>query len=359
METQSVWQVDNKDIDNAFLLVCIIATLNKIISSTGVKEDSETIKVNKNTFITVLNDIAETYHKNFHVVSPRLFDPNQSIELIKSRFSDFVEVTNNVIVIDPGIENFQETFSRLAFSIVSSYIQRLIHHAEQLGQQYKQLGKGEKMEASEQKENNLQNKTEPANELDVRDFSPDSSLPKVENKEKFDDTTQQKKSGDESQPEEEYSQDLITEEPSHTDHDVDVPESTEETSSNPKKTRTLSHAADQQQQKRFQNIAVNLIYNIESHRFSSPFLQPVNTKEEEDYLEVVYEPKDLKSILKAIKLKNDPPEYFLMQDLKRDIMLMLANCIMYNKSDSDLVELTRIMKNDILNTFKVFEDAES
>lgn len=124
-----------------------------------------------------------------------------------------------------------------------------------------------------------------------------------------------------------------------------------------KRSRSLS-VSTPQQHKRFQHIAVNLINNIQAHRFSSPFLQPVNVKEAPDYHEIIYEPKDLKNILKSIKLKNDPPEYQLIKQLKRDILLMLANCIMYNKSDTDLVELTKSMKNDVNNIFKLFEEAE-
>jgi len=124
-----------------------------------------------------------------------------------------------------------------------------------------------------------------------------------------------------------------------------------------KRSRSLS-VSTPQQHKRFQHIAVNLINNIQAHRFSSPFLQPVNSKEAPDYHEVIYEPKDLKNILKSIKLKNDPPEYQLIKQLKRDILLMLANCIMYNKSDTDLVQLTKSMKNDVNNIFKLFEEAE-
>lgn len=360
METQTGQQASNDDVDNAFVLVCIIATFNKIISNSIVKEDLETIKVNKSSFFNALNDIAEKYYKNFRIVEPRPFDPSQSIALIMTKFSDFVEVSDDDIVIDPSLENFQETFSRLAFSIASDYIQKLIYHAEKLGHEYRQLDKGEKMEASEQKEDNVQNNViESTDDLKARDISTDKATAFRESEGKHDNITEQKEDRNESQPVDESNPNLITEEPAHPEHDVSVPESIDEDQSASKKTRSSSQVMDHQQHKRFQNIAVNLISNIESHRFSSPFLQPVNIKEEEDYLDVVYEPKDLKSILKAIKLKNDPPEYFLMQDLKRDIMLMLANCIMYNKSDSDLVELTRIMKNDILNTFKVFEDAES
>lgn len=126
----------------------------------------------------------------------------------------------------------------------------------------------------------------------------------------------------------------------------------------PSKKRLHSPSLSYQQHKRFQSIAINLVNNIQAHRFSSPFLQAVNTKDAPDYHEVIYEPKDLKSIMKALKLKTDSPSYTLIQELKRDILLMLANCIMYNKSDSALVELTKSMKADINNIFKLFEEAK-
>jgi hypothetical protein len=119
-----------------------------------------------------------------------------------------------------------------------------------------------------------------------------------------------------------------------------------------------SSPSSTQLHKRFQHIAVNLVNSIQAHRFSSPFLQPVNPKDAPDYVEVIRQPKDLKTILKSIKLKLDPPEYLLLEQLERDIMLMFANCIMFNKSDTDLVELTKSMKNDVDKIFKLFKEAE-
>lgn len=126
----------------------------------------------------------------------------------------------------------------------------------------------------------------------------------------------------------------------------------------PRTRKRSSSPSSTMQHKRFQHIAINLINSIQAHRFSSPFLQPVNAKDAPEYSKIIYEPKDLKNILKSIKLKRNPPEYQLINQLERDIMLMFANCIMYNKSDTDLVELTKSMKNDVNNIFKLFKDAE-
>ena len=37
---------------------------------------------------------------------------------------------------------------------------------------------------------------------------------------------------------------------------------------------------------------------------------------------------------------------------------MFANCIMYNRSGDDLIELTKIMKEEVSEIFKMFEEAE-
>lgn len=108
--------------------------------------------------------------------------------------------------------------------------------------------------------------------------------------------------------------------------------------------------------KRFQNIAINLVKSIEEHRFSSPFLTPVVA---ENYDEIVKHPKDLKSILRAIKQKEEPAPYATVKELEKDIMLMFANCVMYNKSSTPIVKMAMQMKNDVRNTFKMFEEAES
>lgn len=120
--------------------------------------------------------------------------------------------------------------------------------------------------------------------------------------------------------------------------------------------RSLSPLVTSQKHKRFQNIAINLVKTIEEHRFLSPFLLPVVS---DQYEEVVYDPKDLKSILKAIKQKDEPAAYETVKELERDIMLMFANCVMYNKSNAHLVDMAKQMRDDVRNTFKMFEDAES
>ena len=148
-------------------------------------------------------------------------------------------------------------------------------------------------------------------------------------------------------------------EKSHDDVPSPPPPPSASSSASRKRARSRSPLpVPAQQHKRFQNIAINLLNSIQEHRFSSPFLQPVSVKDAPDYYNVVREPRDLKNIMKAVKSKNEPPLYQSVKELERDIMLMFANCIMYNQSGDDLVELTKTMKQDISEVFKMFEEAE-
>ena len=125
-----------------------------------------------------------------------------------------------------------------------------------------------------------------------------------------------------------------------------------------KRPRSHSPGAPLQHHKKFQSIAISLLNSIQEHRFSSPFLHAVNAKDAPNYYEIIHQPKDLKSILKALKSKADPPVYQLVVELERDIMLMFANCVMYNRLDEDLVGLTRTMKEEVGELFKMFKEAE-
>lgn len=112
------------------------------------------------------------------------------------------------------------------------------------------------------------------------------------------------------------------------------------------------------QYKRFQQVAINLISYIQQHRFSSPFLQPVKRSEASEYNDIVHHPRDLKLMMKAVKLKQHSPVYTLVKQLQRDVMLMFANCIMYNRSDDDLYKLTTSMRQDVNDNMPMFKEAE-
>lgn len=112
------------------------------------------------------------------------------------------------------------------------------------------------------------------------------------------------------------------------------------------------------QYKRFQSIAINLLDTVQYHRFSSFFMNSVSRKEALDYYDLVYVPKDLRTILKLVKSKKKPLIYTLLKELERDIMLMFANCVMYNNFKSDLVHSALIMKQDVTKIFIEFRDAQ-
>lgn len=149
--------------------------------------------------------------------------------------------------------------------------------------------------------------------------------------------------------------------------ETDFTDLEEEGEGAPKRSRTRNQLAQKRsvsplgtqashKHKRFQSIAINLLRSIEGHRFSSPFLLPVTAP---NYSDTVKEATDLKTIMKALKSKQEPPVYETLKELERDIMLMFANCVMFNKSKTPIVDMAREMKSEVSQTFKMFEEAES
>lgn len=212
-----------------------------------------------------------------------------------------------------------------------------------------------------------------AKEADETKLDVITQVDPVKKDEKTEDKSEQEEDADDEQNEEETEkvEEELKKDIEEDEDDEDDEDDDDDKSSRPR-TRNASIALEEPrtrkrsispstgaQHKRFQHIATNLINSIKAHRYSSPFLQPVNSKDAPEYSKVIHEPKDLKNILKSIKLKRNNPEYELLEQLERDIMLMFANCIMFNKSDSDLVELTKSMKNDVNNIFKLFKEAET
>lgn len=123
------------------------------------------------------------------------------------------------------------------------------------------------------------------------------------------------------------------------------------------KTKTDRRELTPAQYKRFQQVSINLIASIQAHRFLSPFLTPVKKAEQAEYRLIVKQPKDLKLLLRLVKQKN-PPVYTLVKQLQKDIMLMFANSVMYNRSDDDSLQLVHTMRQDVNESLPMFEEAE-
>lgn len=84
--------------------------------------------------------------------------------------------------------------------------------------------------------------------------------------------------------------------------------------------------------KRFQNVIGMLHSQISQHRNGNIFHNPIKDSEAPDYREIVKRPMDLKTIKARIKdgvITNS-------LEFQRDVLLMFANAMMYNRPDSDI-----------------------
>lgn len=84
--------------------------------------------------------------------------------------------------------------------------------------------------------------------------------------------------------------------------------------------------------KRFQNVIGMLHSQISQHRNGNIFHNPIKASEAPDYRDIVKRPMDLKTIKARIKdgvISNS-------LEFQRDVYLMFANSMMYNRPDSDI-----------------------
>jgi bromodomain-containing protein 8 len=97
--------------------------------------------------------------------------------------------------------------------------------------------------------------------------------------------------------------------------------------------RERHHLTEEQAaNKRFQNVIGMLHSQISQHRNGNIFHNPIKDSEAPDYRDIVKRPMDLKTIKTRIKdgLISTSLEF------QRDVFLMFANSMMYNKPDSDI-----------------------
>ncbi|KAG6866481.1 hypothetical protein C0991_003999 [Blastosporella zonata] len=84
--------------------------------------------------------------------------------------------------------------------------------------------------------------------------------------------------------------------------------------------------------KRFQAVIGMLHSQISQHRNGNIFHNPIKNSEAPDYHEIVKHPMDLKTI----KMRVKDGSIANSQEYQRDIMLMFANAMMYNRPGSDV-----------------------
>ncbi|SJL02041.1 uncharacterized protein ARMOST_05365 [Armillaria ostoyae] len=106
--------------------------------------------------------------------------------------------------------------------------------------------------------------------------------------------------------------------------------------------------------KRFQNVIGMLHSQISQHRSGNIFHNPIKASEAPDYRDIVKRPVDLKTIKAKIKdgVISNSLEY------QRDIYLMFANAMMYNRPGSDIYSMTEDMMYEsevMINTHRQTE----
>ncbi|KAI0081773.1 Bromodomain-containing protein [Panus rudis PR-1116 ss-1] len=106
--------------------------------------------------------------------------------------------------------------------------------------------------------------------------------------------------------------------------------------------------------KKFQNVIGMLHGTISAHRFGNIFHNPIKKSEAPDYHDIVKRPMDLKTIKSRVKdglISNS-------REFQRDVYLMFANAMMYNRPGSDVYNMAEEMMLESekhINTFRQTE----
>ncbi|KAF9222004.1 Bromodomain-containing protein [Gyrodon lividus] len=106
--------------------------------------------------------------------------------------------------------------------------------------------------------------------------------------------------------------------------------------------------------KRFQTVIGMLHSQISQHRNGNIFHNPIKNSEAPDYHEIIKRPMDLKTIKARVKdgiISNS-------LEFQRDVYLMFANAMMYNRPGSDIYQMAEEMmiESEVhINTFRQTE----
>jgi bromodomain-containing protein 8 len=106
--------------------------------------------------------------------------------------------------------------------------------------------------------------------------------------------------------------------------------------------------------KRFQAV-INLLHSqISQHRNGNIFHNPIKPTEAPDYHDIIKRPMDLKTIKARIK----DGVIRTSRDFQRDVYLMFANAIMYNRPGSDIALMAEEMMLESENHINSFRQTE-
>lgn len=122
----------------------------------------------------------------------------------------------------------------------------------------------------------------------------------------------------------------------------------------PRARRRTDRTEEQVANKRFQNVIGLLHSQISQHRNGNIFHNPIKKSEAPDYLDIVKRPMDLKTIKTRIKdgiITNS-------LEFQRDIYLMFANAMMYNRPGSDIYQMAEDMMLESEQHISAFRQTE-
>ncbi|KAG5356827.1 Bromodomain-containing protein 1 [Yarrowia sp. C11] len=128
--------------------------------------------------------------------------------------------------------------------------------------------------------------------------------------------------------------------------------STTEDSDSRKRSRRNTSAAPSANRK-FQNVAGNLLSNISSNKSASFFTHPVNPNSAPNYYELIFSPTDIRTIKAQVK----DGRISSTSELEREVAKMFANAIMYNPWDSDVNVWAREMQQETDALLTLFRGA--
>ncbi|KAI0284237.1 Bromodomain-containing protein [Russula aff. rugulosa BPL654] len=122
----------------------------------------------------------------------------------------------------------------------------------------------------------------------------------------------------------------------------------------PARRRGRPPTADSQTSKKFQTVITMVHSQISQHRNGNIFHNPIKTSEAPDYYDIVKRPMDLKTIKSHIR----EGQITSSDEFQRDVYLMFANSLMYNRPGSDIFNMAEEMMLESeaqINTFRQTE----
>ncbi|KAI0254673.1 hypothetical protein BJV78DRAFT_1182090 [Lactifluus subvellereus] len=122
----------------------------------------------------------------------------------------------------------------------------------------------------------------------------------------------------------------------------------------PVRRRGRPPAADSQTSKKFQTVIIMVHAQISQHRNGNIFHNPIKTSEAPDYYDIVKRPMDLKTIKARIR----EGQITSSAEFQRDVYLMFANSLMYNRPGSDIYTMAEEMMLESETQINSFRQTE-